>query len=60
MGSILKSVIGIEEGAGQQQAGQAAANFSGISLPDLESMKLDLQQQVSQGLISPEEAVLAH
>jgi hypothetical protein len=60
MGALVSGVTDILSGGAQSKAADAAdksaQQFQGLELPDIEKMKLDLQRQVIQGNISPEQA----
>lgn len=43
-------------GGGQESGEAAVAQMEGLQAPDIEQMKLDLEQMVQQGVITPEEA----
>jgi len=52
------SVLFGSSNAGEDTSTAAIQALSDVKLPDIESMKLNLEQQVSQGIITPEEAQL--
>lgn len=55
MAGLFESIFG---SGGQDVAQKAADSYKNVSLPDIEKMKLQLEELVSQGEISPEEAAV--
>lgn len=52
------SVLFGSKNYGQSESAQAVAALKNIKLPDIEEMKINLEQQVSQGILTPEQAQL--